>query len=86
MKTRECNECVFADMSGERLKCDKGHKPRFYMPKSEYPFSCAWGWKRKCSEWKAGEPKGIIKFNAFDKLFLKSNAKSGRGEAVDPSR
>jgi hypothetical protein len=42
------------------MTCEKGHKPRFYMPKGTYPhYDSGWGWKRKCSDFEAGTPKGI---------------------------
>lgn len=42
------------------MSCEKGHKPRFYMPRGEYPFLYSeGGWKRKCSDYSKGTPKGI---------------------------
>lgn len=60
MKTRHCDECRFADFSGELMVCTKGHKPRFYMPKGEYPhFENDCGCKRKCEDYESGQPIGI---------------------------
>ncbi len=77
MKTRFCDECGFADMSGDMLKCTKGHKPRFYNPKGSYPhFENEWGWKRKCAEFEKGTPKGIEVINCTfeDKVILVKKA------------
>ena len=64
LKTRQCEECAHADYSGELMKCGKGHRPRFYLPKGNYPYDEYWGWKRRCADFKAGQPAGIrwIKF------------------------
>jgi len=66
MKTRLCEECQFADYSGDLsdlsdlMVCGKGHRPRFYLPKGEYPhYSDDWGWKRKCADYSEGTPTGI---------------------------
>ena len=61
MKTRFCDDCKFCDMTVEiGMKCDKGHKPRFYMPRETYPhYENDWGWKRKCADFEEGVPKGI---------------------------
>lgn len=61
MKTRYCEDCKFCDMRPEDgMLCEKGHKPRFYVPQGTYPhYESGWGWKRKCADFEAGCPKGI---------------------------
>ena len=63
MKTRHCDECTHCDFTvNDKMHCNKGHKPRFYMPKGTYPhFENDWGWKRKCADFEAGTPKGITR-------------------------
>lgn len=52
-KTRHCDECrhcTFHDC-GDPITCGKGHKPRFYMPRGDYPhYENDWGWKRRCED------------------------------------
>jgi hypothetical protein len=36
-----------------KIRCEKGHKPRFYMPKSDNPLCNDWGWKRNCEDYEA---------------------------------
>ena len=60
MKTRHCDECKHCDMRPlAGMVCEKGHKPRFYMPRDSYPYSNGWGWKRKCFDYDEGKPKSI---------------------------
>ncbi len=45
----QCEECDFHEWVGERLKCIKGNKTRFYMP-HKYRFDMPWGYKRTSCE------------------------------------
>ena len=53
MKTKHCDECLHSytrdwDL---RLYCNKGHKPRFYAPKTISKAQRGdFGWKRKCKD------------------------------------
>ncbi len=59
MKTRHCDECTHCDMRPiGGMTCEKGHKPRFYMPRDKYPYCNNWGWKRKCADYDEGTPIG----------------------------
>ena len=40
----DCSECKYRSYQGDNLHCIKGHKPRFFMPKS--PLDRNYGWKR----------------------------------------
>lgn len=55
-KASWCDYCVHHSLHGEYseiLKCSKGHKPRFYPPKGQYPhWSNHFGWKRRCEDYK----------------------------------
>jgi len=54
MKAKHCLDCAFHSIHGEaneKLRCGKGHKPRFY--KGDYPYySTDYGWKRDCADFK----------------------------------
>ncbi len=52
-----CTHCYMVQILG--MTCEKGHKPRFYMPK--HPNCNEWGWKRKCSDYKPKENDKIAK-------------------------
>lgn len=49
--TRHCDDCVFFsyDPNANEAECEKGHKLRFFLPKSAVDFD--YGWKRKCSDY-----------------------------------
>lgn len=50
--TRHCDECEYGNSDKPAaLVCDKGHKPKWYMPKSG--IDTDWGYKRKCAEFSA---------------------------------
>ena len=52
-QTRYCDCCSYANITyTTELCCTKGHKPRFYKPKSEGYMNHDWGWKRKCEDYK----------------------------------
>ncbi len=59
MKIKYCMECqhrFFKTNSEESLlKCGKGHKPKFYLPKNGNPYFTNWGWKRNCSDFETGD-------------------------------
>lgn len=55
MKTQYCHDCIhksFPEILG-KLKCRKGHKPRFYMPRDNNPLDTLYGWKRKCADFES---------------------------------
>jgi len=60
-KAKYCLDCIYHSLSreySEILTCAKGHKPRFYPPKRNYPFMepCeVYGWKRRCLDYKEVE-------------------------------
>lgn len=59
-KTRHCEDCRFRKWSGSSaLICLKGHRPKFFMPKS--PMDTDWGWKKKCGDYRLGAHVLIIK-------------------------
>lgn len=53
MTARHCDECKHWQKDGRQvltsMVCTKGHKPRFYVPRSD-PRDTDWGWKRKCAD------------------------------------
>ena len=60
IKTQHCEECAFRQWVGSSgLKCLKGHKPRFYMPRTEdsagYIGMNDCGWKRRCADFEIGK-------------------------------
>ena len=55
-ETKNCGECKFRDWTGLKMKCKKGHKPKFYMPtilQIMNPTDTDWGYKRKCLDYKS---------------------------------
>ena len=54
-KTRRCDECLFFYyVKGTNWTvCLKGHKPRFYMPRSDYDYTC--GYKRRCADFQPAD-------------------------------
>lgn len=50
IKTQFCNECIHADFhhDGRLRKCNKGHKPKFYLPQDYLDDN--YGYKRKCED------------------------------------
>jgi hypothetical protein len=56
-----CDECKHYTITGEeefhyRNVCALGHKPRFYVPKTNsQAYLGIWGWKRKCENFIRGE-------------------------------
>jgi len=52
MKARHCDECRYWQnpKSVKHSGCDKGHRPRFYVPKR--PNDLDWGWKRRCEDFR----------------------------------
>ena len=66
MNAKYCDECKFRTdkyiggkhfledinkpVSPYDLICTKGHRPRFYMPKTDNPNCNDWGWKRNCDD------------------------------------
>lgn len=57
-KVQHCDECRywhgFVGIPGER--CDKGHQPRFYMPRG--PMDQEFGYKRRCADYEQSRPAG----------------------------
>lgn len=52
-KASYCDECYNLEhpLDGKsEPKCSKGHKPRFYKPKSDCRYSSDWGYKRVCDD------------------------------------
>lgn len=56
MKSSDCEECKHSQLVTrwhgvkqlDDLQCNKGHKPRFYHPKS--PIDTNWGYRRICED------------------------------------
>ncbi len=48
MKTHHCDECAHHNFLRDEPVCSKGHKPRFYVPRSSLDRDA--GWKRKCAD------------------------------------
>ena len=60
MGTKNCDECKNGNFLKPKMECFLGHKPRFYMPKSNYPhFDNDWGYKRACIDYEEGQPKFV---------------------------
>ena len=81
IKTRHCSDCSKASFCEEgELTCSIGHKPRFYKPKESYPYLSIedWGYKRKCLEFKAGNPSGF--YADFNIKAIKRNNSEERRE------
>ncbi len=55
-KARNCADCRAGEwhpVHGE-LTCAKGHKPRFYKPRTDrHGWDWDWGWKRRCNDFEA---------------------------------
>lgn len=49
MKAKHCDLCVHVSRTFDTRKCELGHKPRFYLPKS--PIDKRWGWMRRCEDY-----------------------------------
>ena len=53
-KAKDCEHCAFREYIGnDKLRCTKGHKPRFYSPQHG-PYS-DYGWKRRCNDFVLGQ-------------------------------
>jgi hypothetical protein len=48
MKAKQCDECNLWERLPCEFRCNAGHKPRFYLPKS--PIDSDFGWKRVCAD------------------------------------
>lgn len=59
MKARHCDECKHGRPYGAKKRwaigiitagmgCEKGHVPRFYLPK--HTLDTGYGWKRRCDD------------------------------------
>ena len=53
--TRNCDQCAYAahwnDNAGKvHMHCQKGHRPRFYVPRKDNPHG-DFGWKRRCEDY-----------------------------------
>jgi len=48
MKAKHCDFCIHVSGTFDARKCELGHKPRFYMPKSHTDER--WGWMRRCED------------------------------------
>ena len=50
MKSSDCQECRHHQwrIPSEDMKCNKGHRPRFFHPKS--PIDTNWGYRRICED------------------------------------
>ena len=48
--TAHCIDCQHRDLDPDlgKLTCSKGHRPRFYAPRT--PGDANWGWKRRCED------------------------------------
>ena len=64
VKAKHCDDCKHARNVDryDRLICAKGHKPRFYKPKSLHAtiFSDSWGWKRRCDDFVLGDHVQVV--------------------------
>ena len=54
--TKFCDECKYAEfhkvlIGRVSLECHKGHRPRFFIPKSSLDHF--YGWKRKCDDFES---------------------------------
>lgn len=62
IKTQYCDECQHwvVDASNAPFRtCNKGHKPRLYMPKGA--MDTDWGYKRKCKDFDLGDHVKVVK-------------------------
>jgi hypothetical protein len=50
VKTQQCYQCAHRNFEAELDSiCDKGHKPKFFIPRSALDQN--YGWKRKCADY-----------------------------------
>jgi hypothetical protein len=62
-KTKYCDECrFFSYPTEESVECSKGHRPRFYKPKTQW--SADWGYKRRCDDFILGDHVHVINLGA----------------------
>ena len=61
-ETRYCEWCQHHAFIGDtnQLVCAKGHKPRFYKPRTTSPMDSDWGWKRRCEDYERGDDVYVI--------------------------
>lgn len=65
---KNCDECesrkyeYHGKKRGEVFVCKKGHKPRFYMPKSA--LDSDFGYRRICTDYQLGSHVITIKYNS----------------------
>ena len=65
IETRYCDECAHADfdfianpkIDNSKFTCAKGHKPRFYKPRTgkDGYLEFDWGYKRRCLDFEPVE-------------------------------
>ncbi len=64
MKAKHWDFCIHVSGTFDARKCELGHKPRFYMPKSHTDER--WGWMRRCEDFKDERVPTSIKTLAYD--------------------
>jgi hypothetical protein len=61
---RYCEDCQHREfVKVSDLRCLKGHKPRFYLPRNGDPYDANWGWKRRCADFVVGNHVKVISFS-----------------------
>ena len=60
-KANHCDECHWhvPDCMEATHPCHKGHRPRFYFPKTESPHETYWGFKRRCDDFKEKQEETV---------------------------
>lgn len=70
MSASHCDECRKGNLfwysyQGSEpfgvMKCEKGHKPRFYKQRNDNPLDMNYGWKRTCGDF---QRRGVLTPNA----------------------
>jgi hypothetical protein len=58
---RHCEDCQHREfVEASYLRCLKGHKPLFYLPRNGDPYDASWGWKRRCADFVVGDHVKVI--------------------------
>lgn len=58
-----CEDCIhfstdlIAGSCETDVLCEKGHRPRFYMPRNHNPYDDLAGWKRRCNDFEGYEDR-----------------------------
>jgi hypothetical protein len=61
-----CDECMHYDPrgleDGNRIVCKKGHKPRFYLPKTTMQsITGIYGYRRRCEDFEGEKSNGNVR-------------------------